>query len=99
MNAELHGKLTEDLKKSGYHAEMLAIQACIAAKWQCHGSFTYFDRDARTTRECDFTAVREWLESSDHGAGFQVVARLVGQVKKSESPWIGWLTVQRRGVA
>jgi hypothetical protein len=88
MNGELHDRLTQDLKKSGYYSEMLAIQACIAAKWQCHGSFTYFDKDARTTRECDFEAVKEWFELSEHGTSVQMVARLVGQVKKSEAPWI-----------
>ncbi len=88
MNGELEKRLRADLQKSGYYSEMRAINACIAAKWECRGSATYFDKDERTTRECDFEAVREWVELGAHGASIQMVAHLLGQVKKSETPWI-----------
>jgi hypothetical protein len=88
MNEELTAKLVHDLRKSGFYSEMRAIHACTAAKWECHGSFTYFDKDARATRECDFEAVKQWFELDEHGASIQLIARLLGQVKKSETPWI-----------
>src|ERR1044071_8269404 len=88
MSEELIARLVQDLRKSGFYSEMRAIHACVAAKWECHGSFTYFDKDARATRECDFEAVKQWFELGEDGASIQLIARLLGQVKKSESPWI-----------
>jgi len=85
MNAELQERLFADLRTSGFYSEMMAIRACRAAGWECRGGFTYFDRDERTTRECDFEAVRKWR---DLRTGNRVAARLLGQVKKSEKPWI-----------
>lgn len=88
MNERLREQLVEDLRKSGFYAEMVAIRACRAAKWECHGSFTYFDKDARATRECDFEAVKQWFELGEQGASIQLIARLLCQVKKAETPWI-----------
>lgn len=88
MNEHLRKKLVADLRTSGFYSEMMAIRACRSAGWECRGSFTYFDRDERTTRECDFEAMREWRELREDGTGFKVIARLLGQVKKSEKPWI-----------
>ncbi|HET8775309.1 MAG TPA: hypothetical protein VFP80_16030 [Thermoanaerobaculia bacterium] len=88
MNEELRERLVQDLRKSGFYSEMHAIRCCAAAKWECHGSFTYFDKDQRATRECDFEAVRQWFELGEDGASIQFIARLLGQVKKSETPWI-----------
>lgn len=88
MNEKLQASLRDDLRKSGFYSEMMAIRACTAARWECHGSFTYFDKDERATRECDFEAVRKWLISRANGDTVRVVAQLLGQVKKSEKPWI-----------
>jgi len=91
MNAKLQSSLLDDLRKSGFYSEMMAIRACASAKWECHGSFTYFDKDERATRECDFEAVRSWLSLRGDGESVRVVGRLLGQVKKSEKPWIVFL--------
>jgi len=88
MNEQLQKELVRDLRKSGFYSEMMAIRACRAAEWKCHGSFTYFDKDERTTRECDFESVRQWQERRNDGTAVRIVARLLGQVKKSEKPWI-----------
>jgi len=88
MNEELAEKLVQDLHKSGFYSEMRAIQACTGANWECRGNFTYFDKDARVTRECDFEAVKQWFELAEDGASIHLIARLLGQVKKSETPWI-----------
>lgn len=86
MNEQLEKELAENLRTSGFYSEMMAIRACRVAGWKCRGGFTYFDRDERTTRECDFEAVQEWEERRHEGS--RVQAWLVGQVKKSERPWI-----------
>ena len=94
MNEQFQASLRLDLRKSGFYSKMTAIHACMAAKWGCHGSFTYFDKDERATRECDFEAVRTWDELRADGTKIQVIARLVGQVKKSEKPWIVFMDRQ-----
>jgi hypothetical protein len=88
MNDELRADLTKDLQKSGFYSEMVAIRACVAAKWECHGGVTYFDKDEKTTRECDFEAVKTLMTLREERRTAVVAARLVGQVKKSEKPWI-----------
>lgn len=67
---------------------MMAIRACTAAKWECHGGFAYFDKDERATRECDFEAVRRWQSFPAAAGMISVTGLLLGQVKKSEKPWI-----------
>ena len=94
MNAELEKRLRADLQKSGFYSEMRAIDACRAAKWLCQGGATYFDKDERTTRECDFEAVRAWPALSSDDTNVRVVTRLLGQVKKSEHPWIVFMDRQ-----
>ncbi|HEX8408234.1 MAG TPA: hypothetical protein VF883_05180 [Thermoanaerobaculia bacterium] len=96
MNDDLRQKLAHDLKHSGFYSEMLAIRTCIARRWECHGSFTYFDKDEQTSRECDFEAVRRVTLAGAEGA-VEVVARLLGQVKKSERPWIVFKDEHPRG--
>lgn len=88
MNEELRAKLTEDLQKSGFYSEMVAIRACVAAKWECRGGVAYFDKDEKTTRECDFEAVKTLTTLRSERRAAEVVARLLGQVKKSDEPWI-----------
>ena len=94
MNGELEKRLRTDLQKSGFYSEMRAIDACTAAKWLCQGSATYFDKDERTTRECDFEAVQTWEALHSDGSNVHVIARLLGQVKKSEHPWIVFMDRQ-----
>jgi hypothetical protein len=88
MNEQLREQLVQDLEKSGFYSEMQTIRTFNAANWECRGSFTYFDKDERTTRECDFEAVREWEGILDRSTGIGVATRFIGQVKKSEKPWI-----------
>jgi hypothetical protein len=96
MNDDLRHKLAHDLKHSGFYSDLLAIRTCIARRWECHGSFTYFDKDEQTSRECDFEAVRRVTLAGAEGA-VEVVARLLGQVKKSERPWIVFKDEHPRG--
>jgi hypothetical protein len=88
MNEQLEAKLVDDLRKCGFYSEMRTIQVCGAAGWECRGSFTYFDKDESSTRECDFQAVRQWSRVDEHDGAIHVMARLVGQVKKAQVPWI-----------
>lgn len=88
MNEQLKKELVENLRTSGFYSEMMAIRACRVAGWKCRGSFTYFDKDERTTRECDLEAVRKWQKLRPDGSHIMITACVIGQVKKSERPWI-----------
>jgi len=81
-------KLADDLVRSGFYSEMRAIQTCVGRSWECHGSFTYFDKDEKTTRECDFEAVKAETDVRTRKGLIKVIARLLGQVKKAKAPWI-----------
>lgn len=96
MDEHLAKKLVDDLQQSGFYSEMRAIDACMAAKWECHGGVTYFDKDERATRECDLEAVRKWERLEKHGRRLQVKARILGQVKKSQTPWVVFMDRQIR---
>ena len=95
MNEKFHTQLIQDLRKSGFYSEMKAIRACTTAKWECRGSFTYFDKDERGTRECDFEAVKLWSSPDVHGSPIRLIGHLLGQVKKSEKPWIVFIDRNR----
>jgi hypothetical protein len=92
VNDKFHNQLIQDLRRSGFYSEMEAIRACTSAKWECRGSFTYFDKDERATRECDFEAVSaRWSPRVVDGMMIRIIGRLLGQVKKSQNPWIAFI--------
>lgn len=88
MNDELRAKLSEDLKRSGFYSEMRVVQMCVLRNWECHGSFTYYDRDEKGTRECDFQAITGAADVRQGKGLIKLFVRLLGQVKKAERPWI-----------
>ncbi|MEY2527403.1 MAG: hypothetical protein QOE73_2174 [Verrucomicrobiota bacterium] len=53
MDEDLKKKLSIDLQKSGFAAEMQTIQTVRRAGWCCSGAAAYFDRDERITRTVD----------------------------------------------
>ncbi|HZE58615.1 MAG TPA: hypothetical protein VE031_12225 [Chthoniobacterales bacterium] len=88
MNSDLREKLLRDLEKSGFAAEMHAIQAIRHAGWQCSGSGSYFDRDESITRTIDVTAYKV-ARNSEVGAGEVAFEyHLFVEVKKAERPWV-----------
>jgi hypothetical protein len=88
MNDELRSKLSEDLRRSGFYSELRAVQMCVSRNWECHGSPTYYDKDEKTTRECDFEALNGVAGVRKQKGLITMLVRLLGQVKKAERPWI-----------
>jgi hypothetical protein len=61
---------------------------CVSRNWECHGSFTYYDKDEKTTRECDFESLTGAAGVRKQKGLIKIFVRLLGQVKKAERPWI-----------
>jgi hypothetical protein len=88
MTEDFKNKLSDDLKKSGFASEMMAIQAIRRAGWNCSGAGSYFDRDERITRSVDaraYQVLRNWALGD---GGVDLEYHLFVEVKKSEHPWI-----------
>jgi len=66
---------------------MLAIDAFIRHQWECEGSVGFHDKDEDLGREIDLHAHRSL--GIDHAGRFARFSfRLIGEVKKSERPWV-----------
>lgn len=87
---EFKRKLKEDLEKSGFGAEMLAIQAILSAKggWTCNGSPSYYDRDSEQSREYDLRAFLPLVNRPKNGPHQSVSQDIAAEVKKIDKPWI-----------
>lgn len=83
MDEQFKNKIINDLKKSGFGSEMQALRAFLTNEWHCSGGAAYYDRDEQRTREIDFLANR-YLSKDSISCGFY----LVGEVKKTERPWV-----------
>lgn len=88
ISKDLAEKLRQDLEKSGFHAEMLAIQTFLRHGWDCRGSFGFFDREANQSREGDLLAIAGRAELCKHGGLIKCWIEIIGQVKHSAVPWI-----------
>lgn len=85
MNEELRAKVISDLEESGFSAEMKAVRAFLARKWQCKSGGGYFDLDEQKTREIDLEAHQHL---SDKEEKVECYFFIVGEVKKSNKPWV-----------
>jgi hypothetical protein len=88
MDEELPRRIAEDLRKSGRASEMLAIDAFIRRGWICEGSSDFHDKDEDLSRELDIQAHRGLTRSLPSGGSVLFTLRIVGEVKKSEKPWV-----------
>lgn len=88
MDTELLKKIKADLVKSGFHSEMQAIQAFLFCGWSCQGGFSYFDKDQNKSREGDLYAYFGQETFYKRSSMLQCWYRIVGEVKKSNSPWV-----------
>lgn len=87
MNQEdLKTKIVNDIKKSGFLAEMKANEILVKNGWtNTHNSQTFHDKDMDKSREIDITAYNIHInEAKDIRFG----VHLIIEVKKSEKPWV-----------
>ncbi len=88
MDTILRDKIIKDLEKTGFGSEMRAIREFLKRNWNCTGNFSYFDKDAQISREGDLHASRRRLRNIDMPKAVIFWFHIVGEVKKSESPWV-----------
>jgi hypothetical protein len=87
MEDDLKRKIAEDLRKAGRTSEMLAIDAFHRHQWSCEGSVGFHDRDEDIGREIDLHAHHGLLTVRAVGSA-TFTLRVIGEVKKSEKPWV-----------
>jgi|ERR1051325_321411 hypothetical protein len=88
MNPELEKKLIEDLEKSGFSSELRAIRTFLSCEWGCTGFANYFDLDEEKIRGVDLLAIQASEEVLSNGVFVRAEFLIVGEVKKSQKPWI-----------
>ena len=76
-------EIIQDLKDSGFGAEMKTIRTFLQRGWACTGGIRYFDHDAQETQEIAFIA-----HTSRHPKRITSRLYVVGEVIKAPSPWI-----------
>lgn len=104
----LTDKIAADLEKSGFGSEMQVMSAFKKADWNTSGSATFFDLDARITRDLDVLTTKVW-EGRSQGPQVRCTSTLAIEVKKVTSKhWVvlrepitdgGFLTPFRMQVA
>lgn len=87
-NKTLEEKVAEDLTKSGFSAEMLALKIFKNEEWNTTGISTYFDLDEEKTRESDIKAHITKYERINNELVAQCFFQVVGEVKKTNKPWV-----------
>jgi hypothetical protein len=88
MQDELQKKLLADLEKTGFASEMRAIQIFSKAEWITSGATSYYDFDSNLAREIDIKAHIWRGRDLPDGRKISCYYQIVGEVKKSASPWI-----------
>lgn len=82
----LDRRLLEDIKKTGYPAEILAGNVFLNNGWQVHYNSFYIDLDENKGREIDLEAFKQ-VSSKEYDV--YVALNLVAEVKKTEDhPWV-----------
>src|ERR1700694_4644382 len=85
-NHEFPARLVADLEKSGFGSELSALQVFHRAKFETVAGKVYFDKLLNCQREVDLSAVKDIVSGSD--VILQAIISIVGEVKKSEDPWV-----------
>lgn len=83
MDDHFKRKITQDIENSGFGSQMKAVRQFLNRGWACTGGAYFFDRDEQKTREIDFTAHHVL-----HPEGIDCFFYIVGEVKKSNKPWV-----------
>jgi len=83
---DLKSKIINDIKKSGFLAEMKTNEILVKNGWtNTHNAQTFHDKDMDKSREIDITAYDCHInETKDVHFGIHLII----EVKKSEKPWV-----------
>lgn len=86
MTDDLHKKVLADLEKTGFPSEFKArrVVQTQGARWDCTGTFGYFDRDEKKHRNVDIYAFMPCGDRVSPTKHTHSVWHLVIEVKKSD---------------
>jgi len=85
---DLPRELAKDLEKSGFGSELAALQIFHRAAFRTVAGKVYFDKVLNSQREVDLSAEKELISSVSEDWMCEAVVSVVGEVKKSERPWV-----------
>lgn len=90
MEESNKAKIIADLEKSGFLSELQARQIVqhYSGHWNCFGSMSFFDLDEHKLRQVDLYAVMPCGDRVGRENHTHTVWTLVGEIKKSERPWV-----------
>lgn len=92
ISPDFKKKVIADLEKTGFPAEFQVRRTLAAhgARWDCTGTFPYFDEDEQKLRQLDIYAVMPCGDSVSYDKRTHTVWSLVIEVKKTDKskPWI-----------
>jgi hypothetical protein len=86
----LHRKIEEDIRKTGFISEMQATRIFLNRKWDVQVSGAYTDRDSGKDREYDILAGCEYFDFDEGTDGpiVELYFEMCVEVKKSKYPWV-----------
>jgi hypothetical protein len=86
---DLIKEVTEDLQASAFASEMKAVHSFLLQNWICSGNSGYYDNDEEKIETIDiYASTHESLEKN--GKKIFSTFYIVGEVEKSEGPWVVW---------
>lgn len=88
MTEDLFAKLRADLEKSGLRSELSVRRMMSEKGWSVDGGGAYHDLDEDKSREFDLSAAKVARLESGKRTCCYLEFHLVGEVKKSERPWV-----------
>lgn len=86
--SDLRAKVIADLRKSGFGAELAALQIFHNEHFRTTARQVYFDKILNNQREIDIAADMEKLRHNDQKFICQAVVSVFAEVKKSDRPWV-----------
>jgi hypothetical protein len=91
VSRSLEQKIREDIEKTGYPTEIVSASIMQGRGWEVTHNPSYWDEDERKSREFDILAFRD-IESRNIHLGIN----LIFACKKSEKPWVFFMTKENR---
>src|SRR5438270_1335794 len=86
--SDLRAKVVADLRKSGFGAELAALQIFHDEHFRTTARDVYFDKILNSQREIDIAANLEKACQNQQNFICQAVVSVFAEVKKSERPWV-----------
>ena len=100
MNASdpLEKRIVDELQKTGYPTEIVSASIMQQRMWGVLHNPSYLDDMEGSSREFDIRAYHKWSFTTS-GSDFVIGAYLIAECKKSEKPWVFFVTPEEHTIA